>query len=222
MDTGFWRQRWREGRIGFHEGVVNRLLQRHWARLSPAAGETVLVPLCGKSRDLAWLAAAGHPVVGVELAPEACRDFFAECKRVPEVMRAGPFVRYRGRVGKSEVTLWCGDLLTRDAAQAGVASLWYDRAALVALPAAMRRDYVAALMRLLAPGARGLLVTLEDASHAASEGPPFPVPEATVRALFEPHCRVQRLQHDALPPGDRLHARSGAPTVEAVYALWRR
>ena len=36
--------------------------------LGLAKGAAVLVPLCGKSLDLVWLAEQGHAVIGVELA----------------------------------------------------------------------------------------------------------------------------------------------------------
>ena len=62
MHPEYWIERWKEGRIGFHRAGVNPQLVEHHAR---ALGETkrVLVPLCGKSEDLAWLAASGHEVV---------------------------------------------------------------------------------------------------------------------------------------------------------------
>ena len=43
-----------------------------------AAGSTVLVPLCGKAHDLAFLAERGHRVVGVELSEIAVRAVFSE------------------------------------------------------------------------------------------------------------------------------------------------
>ena len=61
-----WIGRWRDGRIAFHEGHVNTLLEHHIARF--AGSHRVFVPLCGRTEDLAFLAAHGHEVIGVELA----------------------------------------------------------------------------------------------------------------------------------------------------------
>ena len=76
MEPSFWLERWRENRIGFHEGHPNSYLERHRSELG--AGRRVLVPLCGKTEDLAYLASLGHHVVGIELAEAAARAFFVE------------------------------------------------------------------------------------------------------------------------------------------------
>ena len=65
MDPQYWINRWQENRIGFHEAGVNPLLER-FLPLAAATPPRVLVPLCGKSEDLTWLAALGHPVLGVD------------------------------------------------------------------------------------------------------------------------------------------------------------
>src|SRR5262245_668901 len=63
MNQHFWDERWRAGQTGFHLSEVNPNLVRHHERLGPANPRSrVLVPLCGKSIDLAWLAARGHDV----------------------------------------------------------------------------------------------------------------------------------------------------------------
>ena len=64
MELDFWHRRWQKQEIGFHLETVNPLLQRYWSRMDPASGGRVFVPLCGKSRDLAWLRAQGHEVIG--------------------------------------------------------------------------------------------------------------------------------------------------------------
>ena len=43
------------------------------------------MPLCGKSLDMVWLAAQGHEVLGVELAPLAVEQFFAENELRPVI-----------------------------------------------------------------------------------------------------------------------------------------
>ena len=48
------------------------------AQLARPAGSTVLVPLCGKSRDLLWLAQHDFRVTGIEISPIAVEGFFRE------------------------------------------------------------------------------------------------------------------------------------------------
>ena len=60
MESEFWLERWREDRIGFHEGEINRYLMRWWPELGLAPDARVLVPLCGKAHDMLWLVDRGH------------------------------------------------------------------------------------------------------------------------------------------------------------------
>src|SRR5690606_22020225 len=69
MHADFWLERWREGRTHFHLERVTPLLQKYWPGLGLPKGSKVLVPLCGKTLDMVWLAEQGHKVLGVELSP---------------------------------------------------------------------------------------------------------------------------------------------------------
>ena len=172
-----WRASWREGRIGFHEGKPNGYLVQHAARL--AGARRVLVPLCGKAEDLAYLASLGHEVVGVELVEDAVRAFFDEHGVTPEVAPRGAYTAYTS----GPLTLLAGDLFALDATAAGPVDALYDRAALVAFPPELRPRYVEHLRRLLPSGSRGLVITLEFSS-ADLAGPPFPVLEPELRSLY--------------------------------------
>ncbi len=181
MDESFWSERWREGRIGFHEGRPNAFLARHVARLG--ARRRVLVPLCGKSEDLAFLAAQGHAVVGVELIEDAVRAFFVEHGLTPEVTAHGAMVAYQAALGTGTVLLLAGDVFATTPALVGAIDALYDRAALIALPPALRTRYVAHARALLPADAPALVITLEY-DQARMDGPPFAVLEAELRALY--------------------------------------
>ena len=81
MQADFWHARWANNQIGFHLDEINPYLMRHLSRLRLQAGERILVPLCGKTLDLAWLAAQGLEVLGVELSEKAVSDFFEEDRK---------------------------------------------------------------------------------------------------------------------------------------------
>jgi thiopurine S-methyltransferase len=173
-----WFARWREGRIAFHEGKPNGMLERHLARLG--ANKRVLVPLCGKSEDLAFLAARGHRVLGIELVEDAVRAFFDEHQLAADVTRRDALAIYTS----GPITVIAGDVFAVDPNLAGPLDALYDRAALIALDAETRDRYVAHVKSLVEPGSPGLVITLEY-DPARMEGPPFSVTEDEVRAKFD-------------------------------------
>lgn len=177
MDKDFWHGRWREGRIGFHEGAPNTLLSAHASELGE--GTRVFAPLCGKTEDMAFLAARGHAIVGVELAEQAVRAFFAEHGLEPTIESSDRFSTYRA--GAFE--LRAGDFFALEAGDLGGASAVYDRAALVALPDVLRTRYAAHLRALLPAGSRMLVVTFVYPQELR-EGPPFSVDEPELARLF--------------------------------------
>lgn len=183
-----WLQRWREGRIGFHLESVHPALLRHWPVLDIAAGGKVLVPLCGKSLDMRWLAEQGYPVMGIEMAAEAIEQFVAE--------GPGDTSRYHHRhfeiCRQANVELWCGDFFHLHIDQANEIQAVYDRAALIALPAATRQRYAFHLAQLLPPGAQGLMITLTHAG-GPDQGPPYSVDDEEVRRLFTPNFELVSL-----------------------------
>lgn len=205
-----WLARWRDGRIGFHEGQPNTFLDRHLAQL--AGRRRVLVPLCGKAVDLAYLAARGYEVVGVELAEQAVSAFFAEQGLVPTIAPHGPFVAYRA----DAITLLVGDIFALSRELAGPVDALYDRAALVALPAALRARYVAHLRGVLSPGDPGLVITLEYDQRQMS-GPPFAVLEDELRALYA--GADVALLDERIAGGSGKCTQSGVVATERCFAV---
>lgn len=129
----------------------------------------MLVPLCGKSVDILWLARQGLLVTGVELSSIAARAFFEEAGLTFETTEQDGFMWFRGR--DSGIAIACGNYF--DFSDRPFDAL-YDRAALSAIAGKKRPEYVRHTQRLLTPDAFRMLVTLEfDESNY--EGPPFPV-----------------------------------------------
>jgi thiopurine S-methyltransferase len=176
MEADFWHQVWQQNQLGFQLAEAHPLLR---ARLSSLpASAAVLVPLCGKSPDL-HLLAQHYRVVGAELSQIACSDFFAEAQMPVSPMDAGAFILWQS----AQYQLWQGDFFELSAAAVQDCQLIYDRAALIALPAEMRRRYVQKLRQLL-PKASLLLISLEYPEHE-KQGPPFAVSELEIADLFE-------------------------------------
>ena len=217
MNADFWLQRWQEGRIGFHRDSVMPLLEEYWDALALPRGSRVFVPLAGKSRDMLWLAARGHRVLGVELSPLAVGQFFAENGLVPVVHESRCGVHHEA--GAIEVI--CGDAFALNAEILSGCAGAYDRAALIALPPDLRRRYAGELHARLPAGCRELLITLEYPQHE-KHGPPFAVDESEVRALYQPRWQVERLERrDILAEQPGFIAEGVSALSTSVYRLQR-
>lgn len=217
MQPDFWHQRWADNRIGFHQSTPTPLLLKHWPALAVPAGARVFVPLCGKSLDLAWLAAQGHRVLGVELSQRAVEQFFAEHALQPEI-ETSPLGRHY-RAGAIEIV--CGDAFALDPAALADCSAVFDRAALIALPPVLRQRYVGELHARLPPGCRGLLITLEY-PQAEREGPPFSVPEDEVLALYGRDWTVALRERRPIPREHPGFVNGVSAVDTAVYRIERR
>lgn len=179
MDADFWRERWRRGETPWAQSEANGLLLRHWASIPLRTDAWVFVPLCGSSLDMVFLAARGHRILGVELVPEAIEAFFAgqgiaprrRPHRIGEVFEGGSY------------RILAGDAFALRPEDLAECSAFYDRAALVAVPPAMRHRYVAEVLGKLPPGRQGLLVSLEF-PESARAGPPYPLSAEEIQVLF--------------------------------------
>jgi len=215
MQADFWLERWQQNQIGFHEEEINPHLQKFWGNFNIPKGSTIFVPLCGKSSDMLWLLSLGYQVIGVELSPLAVKSFFADNNLSAEVTERGAFQCWQ----IEGLTILQGDFF--DLSRTDLADCYavYDRAALVALPAEMRQQYVAHL-RQISPALRHtLLVTLEYNQDEMS-GPPFSVSSAEVQALFGADYTIACLfTADALQENEFFKERGLSQLIESAYWL---
>jgi thiopurine S-methyltransferase len=214
MEPEFWHQRWESNQIAFHEGQVNAYLAGHYEDLGLRSGETVFVPLCGKSVDLRWLADRGAHVLGVELSPIAVESFFAEHGLTPRTRKDGAFTVWES----GPIRLLGGDYFALTPAHLAGVHAVYDRAALIALPPERRAAYVAQLDRVVPRPRRTLLVTLEYPQEQM-QGPPFSVPEREVHTLFT-GARIERLgAQDVLAENARFREKGLTRLQECAYRI---
>jgi thiopurine S-methyltransferase len=200
-DRNFWLDRWVNGETGWHQDEVEENLVEYFpADLSNAR---VFVPLCGKSRDLAWLASKGHQVTGVEFSEMAARAFFEESGVKPEQGVRGPFQSFTS----DRVTILVGDFFALTPEILGPVDLVYDRAALIALPPPTRVRYAAGI-KSLARGARILELVMER-EPADDNGPPFSVSSSEIASLYGDDFEIRPLyrewfETDRAPSGRAL------------------
>jgi thiopurine S-methyltransferase len=217
MNPDFWHQRWQDNQIGFHQSAPTPLLLKHWPSLDVPVGAKVFVPLAGKSLDMAWFAAQGYGVLGVELSELAVERFFAENGLQPEIRDS----KYGRHYAAGGIELICGDAFGLDEAALRDCAAVFDRAALIALPPQLRLRYADELYAKLPAGCRGLLVTLEYAQEER-EGPPFSVPEGEVRASFGRDWDIDLLERRPIPQDHPGYVSGVSRLDTAAYALRRR
>ena len=217
MDAGFWHERWQSNRIGFHRDAPLPLLTKHWHSFGLAKGSRVLVPLCGKSLDMAWLVAQGHRVLGIELSAMAVEQFFEEHRLRPRTTVTAAGTHYSA----DGYELIVGDAFAIPRALLADCAAVYDRAALIALPPDMRATYASTTWRRLPAGCRGLLVTLEYPQDEKA-GPPFSVDAAEVRDRFEADWSLEQLERrDILDQEPSFQAEGVTALHTTVYRLQR-
>jgi thiopurine S-methyltransferase len=178
MKENFWHQKWERGDIAFHESEVNPFLIEHFEKLNLPKDSRVFLPLCGKTRDVAWLLGCGYRVVGAELSELAINELFKDLVLAPEISKVGGLIRYRA----NNIDMLVGDIFSVSADYLGPVSAIYDRAALVALPVGIRVDYTSHLLNI-SDGAPQLLITYEY-DQQLIDGPPFSVSKDEVKQHY--------------------------------------
>ncbi|BBP44146.1 thiopurine S-methyltransferase [Thiosulfativibrio zosterae] len=209
MQADFWHAMWQSGQVGFHQPDINAFLKDYWPMLGLEGSEEVLVPLCGKTLDMLWLAQQGHDILGVELSQKALDEFLAENQLTAQPVAHHAFCGYE----LNKMTLLCGDFFDLSPEQCTHIAAVYDRAALVALPSKMRQRYAQHLINILPSHAQILLVNVEYGDDP-NMGPPFCVPEAEVFELFGHAFKIEVLAQS-------LGQRKGMKALEKVFLLKR-
>ncbi|BFM13611.1 thiopurine S-methyltransferase [Simiduia litorea] len=195
MQKEFWLSRWQNNEIGFHNNDVNPLLVTFLPHLTLPPSSRLLLPLCGKSRDISWLLSEGFAVVGVELSELAVSQLFSELGLTPTIEEKTHCKIFKA----NKLVIIVADFFELSAADIGTVAGIYDRAALVALPPAMRERY-AKHITAISVCAPQLLVSF-DYQQEAMPGPPFSVPETELNVLYAGQYQLQRLASSPLEGG---------------------
>lgn len=209
MEKKFWHEVWQNNDIGFDQDSVNPLLAQHVKALNLKPGDSVFVPLCGKSVDMLWLLKQGYKVVGVELSESAVKQFFDALKVEPEIWSEHALKRYSAQ----NIEILVGDFFALTDDIVGPVDAIYDRASLVALPLDMRPDYTQHLMAVCNT-ANQLLITFEyDQSQQA--GPPFSISTEEIKQHYAQHYKISQLDSVDVKGG----LKGGPQANEQVWLL---
>lgn len=235
MDIDFWLDRWNNNEIGFHQTTINPYLAYFYGEkgASPELRKKlkVFVPLCGKSKDMLWLSQAGYNVFAVECSDNAVKAFFEENAlnyKHAEQGQDDKGLDNKGKHGlyissdqKSTIEIFQGDFFALQQKDLDDVTDVFDRAALVALPPEMRKQYAEKMAELLKPGVRTLLVILTY-DQTQMNGPPFSVSDENVKELYSDYFTIDKLCFkDIIEDEPRMQERGLNSLIETVYKLTR-
>ena len=209
MEPSFWHNRWQTNQTGWHESTVNPLLIAHFSSLNVPLGRRVFVPLCGKSLDLGWLLFHGYDVAGVELSELAVTQLFAELGIEPIISAVEKLRLFQGE----KIDIFVGDFFDLSRKILGPVDAIYDRAALVALPEAMRVQYTAHLKAITALAPQ--LVIGYEYDQTAVAGPPFSVTRYELQHHYSDAYTLTLLDRVDVPGG----LKSKCPATEHIWRL---
>jgi thiopurine S-methyltransferase len=195
MDPSFWHQRWQKNEIAFHTSEANPLLVKYFKELSLAKGRRVFLPLCGKTLDISWLLTNGYRVAGAELSQLAIEQLFTELGVEHKISGVGEVDHYSAK----NIDIYVGDMFDLSKKMLGPVDAIYDRAALVALPEAMRGRYTAHLTEIT-DNARQLLISYEY-DQSLMDGPPFSVSNEEVKKHYRDRYDLTLLASTDVPGG---------------------
>jgi len=209
MHEEFWHEKWRKNEIGFHESQANPLLVKNINALKLQKGARIFLPLCGKTLDIEWLLQKGFRVVGAELSQTAIEQLFIQLKLEPEIIQKEKFLHYHANA----IDIFVGNIFDLSAEDIDVVDAIYDRAALVALPEAMRKRYTKHLMEITKT-AKQLLIAFEY-DQSVMAGPPFSISKQEVLQHYEQMYQAVNIESVSVVGG----LKGICPAMEHVWLL---
>ncbi len=216
MKKEFWLEKWQKNQTGFHKNFVHPLLKEYLSLLKLSKGDTVFVPLCGKSLDILWLNNQGYNVIGVEFSELAVKQFFDDNNLSFVKSQEERFMVY----SYENIKIYQGDFFDLTQAQLKGVKAVYDRAALIALPNDLAMNYVTAMKKMLPDNTLELLITLEFEKKTGPAGPPFNTPDEKIQHLFENYSSVNLEQKkDIISREPKFEAQGCDFVYERIYFI---
>lgn len=218
MEHDFWENAWQNDRTGWRQSQPGALLVSQWPTLALPATSTVLVTLCGDTPDMRWLMDQGYHVVGCDLSELALQRFLQANDLQAEREEQDELVLFHA----PGLQLIAGDFMSLTPETVGPIHAFFDRAATIALPPAMRRSYARQMATLMQPATTGLLIGIEY-NQQEMKGPPFSVPSQSVQDLYANDFSIEILHSHA--GGEllgKLKERGVTHLTETAYQLTRR
>lgn len=228
-DFNFWNERWITGKTAFHQSDIHFSLTEFGKDLfDEKIHNSILVPLCGKSKDMNYLLSLGLKVFGIEFSSIAIENFFLESNIDYKVEILSNFEKL---YIASNIVIYQGDLFK--AKNFSVVNAYlekviycYDRASMVAFDKNERIHYAKFLNDL--PNLKNILLPLFDYGPRINEkkdvevGPPYLVSEFELNQLYSSHFDIKFLKEKNLKVRESLALEGVTFEKELVYLLGRK
>ena len=208
LDVEYWAFRWQHEYTGWHEKSGNKLMwdymnTEYIKTVKDAAVIKVFVPLCGKTQDMFMLYKLGFTVVGIEYAPKAIEEFFAENDITTQANpKFGSDEKAYTASEDGRMIIGQGDLFTftpENLPHAEYDIIW-DRGSLEALNLADREKYANLLLSMLKSDGV-YLIDSKDYDVTQYGGPPLKANADDIQKLVGDRCSVQEVSRkDLLSP----------------------
>lgn len=208
-ENNLWLERWEKREIGFNQNRVNAFLIKYFKKLNLEKNANILVPLCGKSIDIAWFLSEGFSVTGIELSEIAVEELFLELGITPSISNLGEVKLY----SSDQLNLFVGDIFKITSKMIGEIDAIYDRAAIVALTKELRIKY-AEHLRSISNNAPQLLLCFEY-DQSLMNRTPYSVDELEVKMHYAQHYEIELLERVAIAGGFK----GKLPASDVVWLL---
>jgi thiopurine S-methyltransferase len=195
MKKEFWLSIWEDNIINFHKEDVNPGLVKYFHNLNLQKEDTILIPLCGKTKDIKFFLSQGYKVIGIELSEIAIDQLFEELKLTPQITQLKDFKLYK----YENLEVYIGDIFKVTRKDLGPVNAIYDRAALVALPPQMRNQYTAHLTNITNKAQQLIIVVEYNQNDIA--GPPFSISSEELKGHYESDYKIKRVESNLVPGG---------------------
>ena len=189
-----WNFRWKQNHIGFHLASVDPSLIKY-EHVLLGQNNRVFLPLCGKSKDLVYLADKGHDVRGCEFVEKAVKDFFSEnglgYTRMVKTLDTGSINEYKAT--SKQITIYQGDFFALSSHSVGKFDAIWDRASLTAIHPKRRSEYAKKILDLLSANGK-FLTNAFYMTGVQYSGPPYSVSLDDIKEMYEKYCDITLLE----------------------------
>ena len=191
-------------------------------------GLDILVPMCGKTKIMLYLAEKGHRVVGIEWSKVAVEQFFDENKLeyTTQLCKIGGTDISIYKAKDKAVTVYCGDFFAFKEHNLGPFDCVFDHGAIGCFEFQMseRPMYAKIINSVTKPGTR-VLQSIFDYEHTEHPMVPFALTEAELVTLYKENFDIQLLQEfDAQEFVDAFRFPSGSerfPVLTFSHFSWK-
>lgn len=217
----YWKTRWEENKIGWHIDDVNPNLINFLGRLTNSSTtKKIFVPLCGKTRDIAYLLSHGFEVFGIEGVRQAIEELDKENSFNLKFNEKELLYHTQD----NRLQIYAGDLFKCPIEKWGPFDFIWDRGSFIAMEYPFRPAYKEMMQRSLRNSNskyHDFRYLLETVRYEKSKypGPPRSVDEKDMEEFFEDWTNVEILK---IGPVDSIRVRdavAGSPCDSIIYLL---